>query len=98
MPRTCFPTFVPQFLCHSEFRAGLVAADQNVIYPILGYLLPKLEEFKKRAYLSTYLMKIDVPDDILQDEEVVKGHTRVRHLSFIYLTRLLIDSCVSTWS
>ncbi|XP_025079923.1 intraflagellar transport protein 81 homolog [Pomacea canaliculata] len=54
----------------SQFRAGLVQAEKPIIYPILEWLLPRVPELQKRAYLAKYLLKIDVPAEIMQDEEV----------------------------
>eukprot|EP00730_Choanoeca_flexa_P016138 TRINITY_DN7566_c0_g2_i2.p1 TRINITY_DN7566_c0_g2~~TRINITY_DN7566_c0_g2_i2.p1 ORF type:complete len:667 (+),score=208.80 TRINITY_DN7566_c0_g2_i2:64-2064(+) len=81
----------------AEFRAGLVAADRGVLYPIFSYLLGKLEELKKRAYLSNYLMKIDVPHDILQDDEVGKAHARYTELIDLFKeTHKALDSLKSS--
>lgn len=44
--------------------------DKHIIYPILQYLFEKLPELKKRAYVARYLMKLEVPGDILVDGEV----------------------------
>lgn len=54
----------------SQFRTGLVQGDKHIIYPILQYLFEKLPELKKRAYVARYLMKLEVPGDILVDGEV----------------------------
>lgn len=49
---------------------GLVQGEKPIIYPILEWLLPRVPELQKRAYLAKYLLKIDVPADIMQEEEV----------------------------
>ena len=49
---------------------GLVQGEKPIIYPILEYLLPRVPELQKRAYLAKYLLKIEVPAEIMQDEEV----------------------------
>jgi len=54
----------------SQFRTGLLQGDKHAVYPILQYLLEKLPELKKRAYVARYLVKIEVPPDILVDGEV----------------------------
>ncbi|KAK7480473.1 hypothetical protein BaRGS_00028290 [Batillaria attramentaria] len=54
----------------SQFRAGLVQGEKPTIYPILEWLLPRVPELQKRAYLAKYLLKIDVPAEIMQDEEI----------------------------
>nr|KAG5694660.1 hypothetical protein BaRGS_003938 [Batillaria attramentaria] len=53
-----------------KFRAGLVQGEKPTIYPILEWLLPRVPELQKRAYLAKYLLKIDVPAEIMQDEEI----------------------------
>ncbi|EDQ84692.1 uncharacterized protein MONBRDRAFT_30004 [Monosiga brevicollis MX1] len=65
----------------AEFRQGLVAASRDVIYPALHWLLQRREELAKRAYLARYLMRVEVPADILQDETV--GETNRRYLELI---------------
>ncbi|KAL8567199.1 hypothetical protein ACOMHN_046609 [Nucella lapillus] len=54
----------------NQFRVGLVQGEKPIIYPILEWLLPRVPDLQKRAYLAKYLLKIDVPADIMQDEEV----------------------------
>lgn len=54
----------------SQFRGGLVQGMKPTIYPILEWLLPRVPELQKRAYLAKYLLKIDVPAEIMQDEEI----------------------------
>ena len=58
---------------------GLVQGEKPVIYPILEWLLPRVPELQKRAYLAKYLLKIDVPADIMQDEEVNSIYMQVGH-------------------
>lgn len=63
-----------------EFRHGLIAGDKEVIYHILGWLLPKLGALKTRAYLARYLVKLDVPADILQNDEVAATYEKYNAL------------------
>ena len=56
----------------NEFRHGLVLGDKPTIYPLLQWLLEKLPELKKRAYLARYLVKIELPAEMLQDDIVVE--------------------------
>ncbi|XP_074658114.1 intraflagellar transport protein 81 homolog [Tubulanus polymorphus] len=55
----------------SNFRQGLVTGDKSVIYPILTWLLVKKDELKKRAYLAKFLVKIEVPPDFMQEDDIV---------------------------
>eukprot|EP00049_Salpingoeca_infusionum_P018937 m.359414 g.359414 ORF g.359414 m.359414 type:complete len:668 (-) comp18553_c0_seq1:267-2270(-) len=54
----------------TEFREGLVAGQQDVLYPMMLYCLTNLASLKKRAYLSNFLMTIDVPEEFLQNDDV----------------------------
>ena len=54
----------------SSFRQGLVSGEKYIVYPILEWCLLKLPDLKKRAYLARYLVKIDIPGDILTDPEL----------------------------
>ncbi|KAL0979540.1 hypothetical protein UPYG_G00186350 [Umbra pygmaea] len=67
----------------SSFRQGLVTGSKPVIHPILHWLLQRVSELKKRAYLARFLVKLEVPAEFLQDdvitdtyhqyEEIVEG-------------------------
>ncbi|KAF8564592.1 Intraflagellar transport [Paragonimus westermani] len=54
----------------SSFREGLVTGDKTVVYPILEWLLQRIPELRKRAYLARFLVKIHVPDVFMQDGEI----------------------------
>lgn len=47
-----FLKYKPDTKDMSEFRAGLIGGQRDIVYPILSYVLSKLEEFKVRAYLA----------------------------------------------
>uniref|UniRef100_A0A3Q2QC36 Intraflagellar transport protein 81 homolog n=1 Tax=Fundulus heteroclitus TaxID=8078 RepID=A0A3Q2QC36_FUNHE len=78
----------------SSFRLGLVTGSKPVVHPILHWLLQRLPELKKRAYLARFLVKLEVPAEFLQDdvisdtyhqyEELVEGfktyHKECEHL------------------
>ncbi|KAK3884798.1 hypothetical protein Pcinc_010945 [Petrolisthes cinctipes] len=64
----------------SNFRQGLVSGDKYVIYPILVWLLQRVDELKKRAYLAKYLVKIDIPAEILGDADVADIHMKYEEL------------------
>ncbi|XP_030593276.1 intraflagellar transport protein 81 homolog [Archocentrus centrarchus] len=54
----------------SSFRQGLVTGSKPVIYPILHWLLQRVPELKKRAYLARFLVKLEVPAEFLQDDVI----------------------------
>ncbi|CAH8589489.1 unnamed protein product [Dicrocoelium dendriticum] len=62
-----FPTDAQEM---SEFRKGLVLGEKTVIYPILEWLLQRIPELKKRAYLARFLIKLQVPNVFMQAEEI----------------------------
>ncbi|XP_047236250.1 intraflagellar transport protein 81 homolog [Girardinichthys multiradiatus] len=78
----------------SSFRQGLVTGSKPVVHPILHWLLQRVAELKKRAYLARFLVKLEVPtefllDDVINDtyhqyEELVEGfktyHKECEHL------------------
>ncbi|GLD52532.1 intraflagellar transport protein 81 homolog isoform X1 [Lates japonicus] len=52
----------------STFRQGLVTGSKPVVHPILHWLLQRVTELKKRAYLARFLVKLEVPAEFLQDD------------------------------
>lgn len=54
----------------SSFRQGLVTGSKPVVHPILHWLLQRLPELKKRAYLARFLVKLEVPTEFLQDDVI----------------------------
>jgi len=54
----------------SSFRQGLVQGEKPVILPILEWLLQQTPALTKRAYLARYLVKIEVPPEYSQDDQV----------------------------
>ncbi len=56
----------------NAFRHGLLLGDKPTIYPLLQWLLEKLPELKKRAYLARYLVKIELPPEIVHDDIVAE--------------------------
>ncbi|XP_070689853.1 intraflagellar transport protein 81 homolog [Pempheris klunzingeri] len=54
----------------SSFRQGLVAGSKPVVHPILHWLLQRVPELKKRAYLARFLVKLEVPAEFLQDDVI----------------------------
>ena len=49
--------------------------EAEVIYPILAWILRQIPALIERAYLAKYLVKIEVPAEILQDTTVTEVHT-----------------------
>ncbi|RXG61203.1 Intraflagellar transport protein 81-like protein [Armadillidium vulgare] len=58
------------------FRSGLVAGQKYIIYPILSWLLQRMDDLKKRAYLAKFLVKLDIPAEIQGDADVADMATK----------------------
>lgn len=68
-----------------------------MVHPILHWLLLRVPELKKRAYLARYLVKLDIPADFLQDDiinetfhQVLKSLTQVTVLVSVYSPKTLM--------
>jgi len=68
-----------QTFCRSSFRQGLVTGSKPVIHPILHWLLQRVPELKKRAYLARFLAKLEVPAEFLQDDIINDTYHQVCH-------------------
>ncbi|MBN3309343.1 intraflagellar transport protein 81 homolog [Amia ocellicauda] len=64
----------------SNFRQGLVTGSKPVIHPILHWLLLRINELKKRAYLARFLFKLEVPAEFLQDDVVADTYHQYEEL------------------
>ena len=80
----------PPFQHRSTFRQGIVAGVKPVIYPILVWLLQKTPELKKRAYLARFLVKIEIPDEILQDEQVNDAYVQVSQFHILQFSSQIV--------
>lgn len=68
-------TFV--WLNRSSFRQGLVIGSKPAVHPILHWLLQRIPELKKRAYLARFLVKLEVPAEFIQDDVIAETHHQV---------------------
>lgn len=57
----------------NSFRQGLMQGDKPTVYPLLQWLLERLPDLKKRAYLARFLGRIEVPSEFQQDEVMVEA-------------------------
>ncbi|XP_018587006.1 intraflagellar transport protein 81 homolog [Scleropages formosus] len=64
----------------SAFRQGLVTGSKPVIHPILHWLLSRVTELKKRAYLARFLVKIEVPAEFMQDDVIADTYHQYEEL------------------
>ncbi|XP_071626384.1 intraflagellar transport protein 81 homolog [Temnothorax longispinosus] len=56
------------------FRQGLIRGEIEIIHPILTWLLTHIDVVRKRAYLSRFLVKLDIPSEYLGDSEISLLH------------------------
>ncbi len=56
----------------NAFRQGLLQGDKPTTYSLLQWLLERIPELKKRAYLVRFLVKIDVPPEFQDDDQIVE--------------------------
>jgi len=54
-----------------------VQGDKQVLHPILEWLLRNLDDLRKRAFLAQYLVKIEIPPDILADADTAALYEQV---------------------
>ncbi|KAJ0067822.1 hypothetical protein NL108_011044, partial [Boleophthalmus pectinirostris] len=64
----------------SRFRQGLVTGSKQVVHPILFWLLQKVPELKKRAYLARFLVKLEIPAEFLQDDVINETYHQYEEL------------------
>jgi intraflagellar transport protein 81 len=64
----------------NQFKGRLLSGDRAIIYPILHWLLPRVQDLKIRAYLARYLVTLDIPDEFLGDDEVNSEYNHYRSL------------------
>jgi len=61
-------------------KQALLHGDPRMIYPILTWMLQKMPELQKRAYLAKFLVNIEVPEHMFTDEEVVEVYQNYKDL------------------
>ncbi|KAG9354659.1 hypothetical protein JZ751_001372, partial [Albula glossodonta] len=59
---------------------GLVTGSKPVVHPVLHWLLMRIPELKKRAYLARFLVKLEVPAEFLQDEVIADTYHQYEEL------------------
>ena len=56
--------------------------DKQVIYPIIDWLLRRIPELRKRAYLANYLVKPEIPPDFMAEDAVADLYQQVPPLLY----------------
>lgn len=57
-----------------------MTGEKPHIYAAIEWLLQRREDLKKRAYLARYLVKLEVPAEILQDDTVNDLYVQVSRI------------------
>merc|ERR1719181_91823 len=63
-----------------QAKAALLHGDPRLIYPALSWMLQRLPELQKRAYLARFLVNVEVPEHMFADEEVVEVYQNYKDL------------------
>ena len=67
----------------------MVTGEKPHIYAAIEWLLQRRDDLRKRAYLARFLVKLEVPAEILQDGTVNDLYTQVSihvcHSLYLYL-------------
>merc|ERR1719399_2513033 len=61
-------------------KQALLHADPQLIYPMLAWMLQRLPELQKRAYLARFLVNVEVPEHMFADEEVAEVYQNYKDL------------------
>lgn len=62
------------------WQQGFLQGDKRVIWPIVYYLLSRLPDLEKRAYLARYLVPFVVSEDVVIDDELRKYMDEYKNL------------------
>jgi intraflagellar transport protein 81 len=70
----------PHQLDPQQAKTALLHGEPAFIYPILTWMLQRLPELQKRAYLGRFLVNVEVPEHMFTDEEVVEVYQNYKDL------------------
>lgn len=56
----------------NAFRQGLLQGDKQITYSLLQWLLERIPDLKKRAYVAKFMVRIDVAPEFQQDDQVAE--------------------------
>jgi intraflagellar transport protein 81 len=63
-----------------QFALSILQGNRNAIYPVLHYMLSKLPQLEKRAYLAKYLVNIEVPQQFMLNSDVSNVYNQYKSL------------------
>lgn len=70
----------PQQLEPMAAKQALLHGAPDMIYPILAWMLQQRPQLQKRAYLSRFLVNVEVPEHMFTDEEIVEVYQNYKDL------------------
>jgi hypothetical protein len=53
----------------------------QVVYPVLEWLLSRIDDLKKRAYLAKFLVKVEIPPEVVADPDLSDMYDQVTVVS-----------------
>lgn len=62
------------------FKDKFMGGDPSVIYPLLGWIMSRIDHLKKRSYIATYLRNVDVPEEFFADDIIVGQYQKYKEL------------------
>ena len=54
-----------------------------MVYPIMEWLLHRIPDLKKRAYLAKFLVKVEVPAEIMAEDQIHELYAQVRVMPLV---------------
>ena len=58
--------------------------DKPIVYHIMEWMLRSVQALKKRAYLAKYLVKVEVPADIMAEDQMQDLYAQVSGVCNLY--------------
>lgn len=55
-----------------DFHGLLLSGDTEILHTVMHWCLQRLDHLKKRAYLSKYLMPLEVPPEFLNEDLIIE--------------------------
>ncbi len=63
-----------------QLEEDLAKGDKKILIQILHFLLTKMNDLKKRYYLSKYLSNINISDEFTGDEDILDSLNKYKEL------------------
>jgi len=71
---------LPPQLDPQQAKQALLHGDPQMIYPILTWMLQRMPDLQKRAYLARFLVNVEVPEHMYADEEIFEVYQNYKDL------------------